>query len=80
MRLCDVCQKPWPVQDLTEVQLSAAGDGEVWYPTYGLVCPECMGLAEEEEPKKSRKLTRMEKLQAAADAGVDTWEEYRGER
>jgi hypothetical protein len=33
---------------------------------------------EEDTPKK--KLTRTEKLQAAADAGVDTWEDYRGER
>ncbi len=29
---------------------------------------------------KSRKLTRMERLQAAADAGFDTWEDYRGKR
>ncbi len=26
------------------------------------------------------KLTRMERLQGLADSGVDTWEDYRGER
>ncbi len=33
---------------------------------------------EPEEPR--RKLTRQERLQGMADRGVDTWEEYRGER
>jgi len=33
---------------------------------------------DDDEPR--RKLTRNEQLQAAADAGYDTWEEYRGER
>ena len=28
----------------------------------------------------TRKLTRQERLQAAADAGHDTWDEYRGDR
>lgn len=34
----------------------------------------------EPEPKPTRKMTRTERLQAAADAGVDTWEDYRGEK
>jgi len=33
---------------------------------------------EPDEPK--RKLTRNERLQALADSGCDTWEEFRGER
>lgn len=37
--------------------------------------------AEEERGERDcRRLTRHERLQAAADAGIDTWEEYRGER
>ena len=34
------------------------------------------------EPKErpKRKLTRNERLQAAADAGFDTWDDYNGER
>jgi hypothetical protein len=31
-------------------------------------------------PCRPKRLTRQERLQAAADAGYDTWEEYRGER
>ena len=42
----------------------------------GPECPIC-GHVEESEP---RILTRMERHQAAADAGRDTWEDYRGER
>jgi hypothetical protein len=30
--------------------------------------------------KPRRKLTREERLQRLADSGVDTWEEYRGEK
>lgn len=33
-----------------------------------------------DEPPGVPRLTRYERLQAAADAGVDTWEDYRGER
>ena len=29
---------------------------------------------------KPRKLSRHEQLQALADSGVDTWEDYRGEK
>lgn len=31
-------------------------------------------------PHEERALTRNERLQEAADAGFDTWEDYRGER
>jgi hypothetical protein len=40
-------------------------------------CPYCY-TAEEVDPKT--KLSRNERLQAAADAGYDTWEDYRGEK
>jgi hypothetical protein len=30
--------------------------------------------------RRAPSLTRHERLQAAADAGVDTWEDYRGEK
>jgi hypothetical protein len=35
---------------------------------------------DEEDPAFPRKLTRQERLQGMADRGVDTWEDYRGER
>jgi hypothetical protein len=35
---------------------------------------------EDADPVVAPKLTRQERLQALADAGCDTWEEYRGER
>ena len=35
---------------------------------------------EEDRQQARRRLSRTERLQAAADAGVDTWEEIRGER
>ena len=59
------------------------------------VCEHCRALlaacdcelSEEQENKRDvadmlagRKLTRPERLQGLADRGVDTWEEYRGER
>ena len=34
----------------------------------------------EEEIQDKRPLTRNEKLQRMADAGMDTWEDYRGEK
>ncbi len=37
-------------------------------------------LEDHEEPEPPRKLTRQERLEAMADSGCDTWEEYRGER
>ena len=43
----------------------------------GQECPICGFIEEDERP---RKLTRHERHQAAADAGRDTWEDYRGER
>lgn len=42
-------------------------------------CDNCKA-EHERAPRRRRKLTRNERLQAAADAGVDTWEELRGER
>jgi len=32
------------------------------------------------ESSRRRKLTRYERLELAADAGHDTWDDYRGER
>jgi uncharacterized Zn finger protein (UPF0148 family) len=48
-------------------------------------CPNCGWAPKqaEDEPEDDdppRRMTRQERLQAAADAGIDTWEEYRGER
>jgi hypothetical protein len=34
----------------------------------------------EVEPEPKRKLTRQERLEGLADSGVDTWEDYRGEK
>jgi|HubBroStandDraft_6_1064221.scaffolds.fasta_scaffold816507_3 hypothetical protein len=45
----------------------------------GRECPLC-GADTERWPEESRKPTRHERLQGLADRGVDTWEEYRGER
>lgn len=51
-------------------------------------CPFCASVLrelndadpEEDEPRTARKLTRQEQLEALADLGIDTWEDYRGER
>lgn len=44
-------------------------------------CDECReGGYEDWEPPVRRKLTRQEQLEGLADRGIDTWEEYRGER
>lgn len=40
-------------------------------------CPEC---GADTETIRTRKATRQEQLEALADRGIDTWEEYRGER
>lgn len=34
----------------------------------------------DEDAESPKKLTRQEQLEALADRGTDTWEEYRGER
>lgn len=39
----------------------------------------CWHCADDHAPRL-RRLTRQEQLEALADRGVDTWEEYRGER
>lgn len=56
----------------------------------GAICDSCyheyedkpteqeQGEREEHEPV--RRMTRAERQQALADSGVDTWEDYRGER
>jgi Zn finger protein HypA/HybF involved in hydrogenase expression len=41
------------------------------------VCPGCDGG--DHELREDLPLTRAERLQAAADAGVDTWDEYKGD-
>ena len=41
-------------------------------------CPVCGFELERVTPR--RKLTRQEQLEGLADSGVDTWEDYRGER
>ena len=44
-------------------------------------CGDCRDELKENNRRASeRKLTRFEQLQRAADAGVDTWEEWNGER
>ena len=48
-----------------------------WWTTTKAECPLCG--ADLQKPVRKR-LTRMERLQAAADAGVDTWEDYREEK
>lgn len=40
-------------------------------------CPECG--ADTERVERPRRLTRQEQLEAMADAGIDTWAEYREE-
>jgi hypothetical protein len=55
---------------------------------YNLGCVNCNEAAYIEEQERltelsdapPRKLTREERLQRLADSGVDTWEEYRGEK
>ena len=42
-------------------------------------CPEC-GYDLERVGPHHRKMTRQERLEGLADRGVDTWEDYRGER
>lgn len=60
-------------------------DGGDYEPTYSCddcgidvpspgLCPECT------DARPRERLTRMERLQAMADRGCDTWAEYRGER
>lgn len=41
----------------------------------------CMTEAEQDEPPRpSSRLTRHEQLEGLADRGIDTWEDYRGEK
>ena len=42
------------------------------------VCPKCGADADRIQERK--KLTRYERHQALADRGIDTWEDYRGEK
>lgn len=58
-----------------------------WTDTHAPYCsPECALRAELDSPEDcerentARALTRTERHQLAADHGVDTWEDYRGER
>ena len=41
-------------------------------------CAECNSV--DFDVVEPRKLTRQEQLEGLADRGIDTWEEYRGER
>ena len=52
-----------------------------WFPMRAKECPECgLDLETGETDDPIRKLTRHEQLEALADAGCDTWEEFRCER
>lgn len=51
------------------------GPCDEWVVAKSGECPKCGA-----DTEKPQKLTRMEKLQAAADAGYDTWADYRGEK
>lgn len=53
------------------------------------VCVDCVAAREEQEEREDyarterrrhRRLSRQERLEGLADSGIDTWEEYRGER
>lgn len=45
-----------------------------------LHCARCGVVYPADQEHTCRRLTRTERLQAAADAGFDTWEDYRGEK
>jgi hypothetical protein len=42
--------------------------------------PDATDRDDRDDRPERRRLTTYERHQAAADAGVDTWEDYRGER
>jgi len=51
------------------------------------VCLECLPREERERilgtgpaNRSTRRASRMDRLQHAADSGTDTWEEYRGDK
>ena len=43
-------------------------------------CRRCFPRSDEDDAPPERPLSRQARLQALADAGCDTWEEYREER
>ena len=56
-------------------------DGDGFDATYSKSCELCGGRGKlDAEPEPRHPLTRLERLEAMADAGTDTWEEYREER
>lgn len=71
---CDCCDRAVPFSELREVLvMPQTHDSPAEYQGW---CPAC--LEEAERTRKPR--TRHERLQMAADAGYDTWSEYRGEK
>lgn len=46
----------------------------------GQICKACAIEPDYEYKVTSRKLTRNERLQMAADAGYDTWDDYNGDK
>lgn len=46
-----------------------------WFKTAKNECPECGDVL-----RRPTKMTRQDRLEALADSGCDTLEEYRGER
>lgn len=65
-----------PLLTVAESSDSLSEDGD----TMGVETDDVTDVEDDRAMRSSQRLPRHERLQAAADAGVDTWEEYRGER